>query len=158
MQLTRADVAVIANGGAAALRAVPSPALRRHGRQHDREDCMKITFGETALPKSGAVVVGVSEGSKLTPSAAELDRRTGGVLKRAIAASRFTGKKDELLSIVAPAKLALSRIVLAGLGKPSAGPATHKQPLAATPPAHLKPPCETAAPEALSPHGGSHHA
>src|SRR5260370_35447927 len=81
---------------------------------------MKITFGEPPLPRTGAVVVGVKEEGKLTPTAAELDRRTGGVLKRAIAASRFTGKKDELLSIVAPAKLAISRIVLAGHGKPSA--------------------------------------
>jgi leucyl aminopeptidase len=112
---------------------------------------MKITFGETALPKSGAVVVGVSEGSKLTPSAAELDRRTGGVLKRAIAASRFTGKKDELLSIVAPAKLALSRIVLAGLGKPSAVTATQIQALGGTLLAHLNTAGETAATVALDP-------
>src|SRR5258706_6636568 len=84
-----------------------------------REDCMKITFGEPALPKTGAVVVGVKEEGKLTPTAAELDRRTGGALKRAIAASRFSGKKDELLSVVAPANLVLSRIVLPGLGQPS---------------------------------------
>ena len=34
---------------------------------------------------------------------------------------RFSGKKGELLPIVAPANLPLSRIVLAGLGKPDAG-------------------------------------
>ncbi len=78
---------------------------------------MKISFGEIALPKSGAVVVGVLEGGTLSPSAADLDKRTGGAVKRAIAASRFTGKKDELLAVLAPANLGLSRIVLAGLGK-----------------------------------------
>src|SRR5258707_5121138 len=88
---------------------------------------MKIRFGEPALPKPGAVVVGVKEEGKLPPTAAELDRRTGGALKRAIAASRFSRKKDELLSVVAPANLGLSRIVLAGLGKPSAVAATPMQ-------------------------------
>jgi leucyl aminopeptidase len=78
---------------------------------------MKINFAEPALPKSGAVIVGVLEESKLSPAAADLDKRTGGALKRAIAASRFTGKKDELLAVLAPANLDLSRIVLAGLGK-----------------------------------------
>ena len=81
---------------------------------------MKITFGEPALPKTGAVVVGVLEDGKLTPTAAELDRRSGGALRRAIAAGRFSGKKDELLAILAPANLTLSSVVLAGLGKPSA--------------------------------------
>ncbi len=81
---------------------------------------MKITFGEPALPKTGAVVVGVLEDGKLTPTAADLDRRSGGALRRAIAAGRFSGKKDELLAILAPANLTLSSVVLAGLGKPSA--------------------------------------
>src|SRR5882672_12423210 len=84
------------------------------------EDRMKITFGEPALPKTGAIVVGVLEEGKLMPTAAALDHSSGGALRRAIAASRFTGKKDELLALLAPANLAVSRIVLAGLGKPSA--------------------------------------
>ena len=106
---------------------------------------MKITFGEPALPKTGAVVVGVSEEGKLSPTAAAFDRRTGGALKRAIAASRFSGKKDELLSVVAPANLALSRIVLAGLGKPSAVAATQMQALGGMLLAHLNAAGETAA-------------
>src|SRR5258707_1726198 len=112
---------------------------------------MKIRFGEPALPKPGAVVVGVKEEGKLPPTAAELDRRTGGALKRAIAASRFSGKKDELLSVVAPANLALSRIVLAGLGKPSAVAATQMQTLGGALLAHLNAAGETAATVALDP-------
>jgi leucyl aminopeptidase len=80
---------------------------------------MKIRFTEPSQPDSGAVVVGVCEEGALTPAARRLDEATSGAITRAVsAAPRFSGKKDELLSIVAPANLPVSRIVLAGLGKP----------------------------------------
>jgi leucyl aminopeptidase len=80
---------------------------------------MKISFVEPDQARSGAVVVGVWEEGALTPAARRLDETTGGAITRAIAASpRFKGKKDELLPIVGPANLSVSRIVLAGLGKP----------------------------------------
>ena len=78
---------------------------------------MKISFADASVPKSGTVVVGVSEDRVLSPSAAALDRDTGGALVRAMAASRFNGKKEQLLSILSPANLPIGRIVLAGLGK-----------------------------------------
>ncbi len=106
---------------------------------------MKITFGELALPKTGAGVVGVLEEGKLTPTAAALDRSSGGALKRAIAASRFSGKKDELLAVLAPANLAVSRIILAGLGKPAAVTAAQLQSLGGQLLAHLNAAGETAA-------------
>src|SRR5471030_1346577 len=112
---------------------------------HSREDRMKTTFGELALPKSGAVVVGVLEDGALTPSAAALDTATDGSVRRAIAASRFSGKKDELLAILAPAKLPLARIVLAGLGKASAIDAAQMQALGGAVLAHLNSAGETEA-------------
>ncbi len=86
---------------------------------------MKISFAEFEPPRppgdGGAVVVGVWEEGALTVPARQLDELSGGAISRAIAASpRFHGKKSELLPIVAPANLAASRIVLAGLGKPGA--------------------------------------
>ena len=78
---------------------------------------MKITFSKPGLPAKGALVVGVYEGKKLTQSAAELDRKTKGALTRAIAGSRFVGKIRQILSILAPAGIDASRIVLLGLGK-----------------------------------------
>jgi len=79
---------------------------------------MKIGFVEPDLPRSGAVVVGVWEEAVLTPAARRLDEATGGAITRALsAAPRFKGKKDELLPIIAPANLSVSRIVLSGLGK-----------------------------------------
>jgi leucyl aminopeptidase len=61
--------------------------------------------------------VGVGEARALTPVAAALDKETGGALARAMAAGRFTGKKGEVLAVLAPANLAVSSVVLAGLGK-----------------------------------------
>jgi leucyl aminopeptidase len=81
---------------------------------------MRIVFAEPGRPKSGTIVVGVLEDRKLSPTAAALDKDTGGALKRAIAASRFTGRKDEVLGVLAPSGLALGRIVLLGLGKAQA--------------------------------------
>ena len=82
---------------------------------------MKISFAEFAVPRSGAVAVGAWEGGELTPAARLIDEETGGAVSRAVAAApRFRGKKNELLPIIGPAKLALSRIIVAGLGKPDA--------------------------------------
>jgi len=82
---------------------------------------MKISFDEPDLPRSGAVVVGIWEEGALTASARRLDEATSGAITRALgAATRFSGKKDEFLPIIAPANLSVSRILLAGLGKPGA--------------------------------------
>ncbi len=77
---------------------------------------MRISFASPGLPESGGLVVGCFESKKLSPLAAELDKKTGGALKRAIEGSRFTGHRGEMLEIVAPAKLKNSRILLVGLG------------------------------------------
>ncbi|OIQ94510.1 cytosol aminopeptidase [mine drainage metagenome] len=78
---------------------------------------MKISFAKSALPDEGALVVGILEGGALPSTAARLDEASGGTLSRAIAASRFEGKKDQSLLLVAPAGLTLSRLLLLGLGK-----------------------------------------
>ncbi len=78
---------------------------------------MKIAFSKPEAPASGAYVVGILEDRKLTPAAAALDKKTGGVVTRAMATTRFKGKKDEFLDVVAPKGVPFGRIVLAGLGK-----------------------------------------
>jgi leucyl aminopeptidase len=78
---------------------------------------MKIAFAKPEQTNSGTLIVGVSEDRKLTPSAAALDKKSGGILTRAMGASRFKGKKDDLLDIVAPKGLPVARILLVGLGK-----------------------------------------
>jgi leucyl aminopeptidase len=81
---------------------------------------MKIAFAKPQLPAEGAVIVGVLEGKILTPSAKMLDEQAKGGLSRAIAASRFEGKKDQSLTVLAPAGLEVNRVVLVGLGKATA--------------------------------------
>ena len=81
---------------------------------------MKIGFAEPSRPKSGTIVVGVTEERTLTPTGTALDKESGGALKRAMDSSRFTGRKDEVLGVLAPTKLEVGRVLLIGLGKPGA--------------------------------------
>ena len=99
---------------------------------------MKIRFAEPDQPRSGAVVVGVWEEGVLTSAARRLDEATAGAVTRALSAgSRFSGKKDQLLPIVGPANLLVSRIVLAGLGNPDSTDARSLQQLGGNLVAHL---------------------
>ena len=78
---------------------------------------MRISIAAPAQPKSGAIAGLVTDGGTLTASLADLDGRLGGALTRAIKGSRFSGGKGEMLEVVAPAGLSVSRVVLLGLGK-----------------------------------------
>jgi len=78
---------------------------------------MKIAFAKPGLPQSGSLAVGILDSAVLTPTAQLADDATNGALHRAIAASRFTGKADQVLEIVTPAGLNVDRIILVGLGK-----------------------------------------
>jgi leucyl aminopeptidase len=78
---------------------------------------MKITFSEPALPKSGAVVLGVGQGKKLGAVAKEVDKASGGAISRALEVSSFEGKAKQLLEIVAPAGVPYSRVLLCGTGE-----------------------------------------
>ncbi len=78
---------------------------------------MRVRFSEPIPPQTGTVAVGVEAGRKLTPAAADIDKRSGGALKRAMAASRFKGGDEQVLDLLAPARPAFDRVVLLGLGK-----------------------------------------
>ena len=78
---------------------------------------MKISFAAPKLPRSGALAVGVLEGGELGATAAEVDKVTDGALSRAIGSSRFSGKSNQTLVLNAPVGVAVSRVVLVGLGK-----------------------------------------
>lgn len=80
---------------------------------------MKITFERAALPAQHAAVLFVAADGELGEQGKKLDAKTGGSIKRAIAAGQFKGNKGDVLSLLVPAKTKLSRIVLVGIGKPS---------------------------------------
>ena len=77
---------------------------------------MKVAFSDLALPRSGALVV-TTTAKRLTGLAAEVDGKTGGALKRAIAASRFEAKADQWVEVLGPKGIAVSRVLLCGLGE-----------------------------------------
>jgi leucyl aminopeptidase len=78
---------------------------------------MDITFAKPGVPTTGALAVAVFEESRLSSVAAAIDRKTKGALSRAMEASRFAGKRNQTLSLLAPDGLKLGRIILIGLGK-----------------------------------------
>jgi len=78
---------------------------------------MQISFADLSLPKSGALVVLAAEEAPFAGMAAAVDRASGGALARAQAASRFTGGKGQFLELMAPHGVAVSRVLVAGLGK-----------------------------------------
>jgi leucyl aminopeptidase len=89
---------------------------------------MKISFAAPRMPRSGTVVVAVMEDRKMSPHAIEIDKQTGGAIKRAMEASRFTGKSDETLMIPAPANTGdVARVMLIGVGKPRLGDRSVRQ-------------------------------
>ena len=107
---------------------------------------MDIRFAEFSLPQSGAVVVGVWEERVLTASARRLDEATCGAVVRAVAAApRFHGKKNELVPLIGPPGLPVSRIVVVGLGKPEAVEARMLEDLGGNLVAHLNGAGETEA-------------
>ncbi|HYX00926.1 MAG TPA: leucyl aminopeptidase [Reyranella sp.] len=77
---------------------------------------MKVEF--SAFPKafSGNVVVFVGADKQLLASAQAIDKELGGAIKRAIDASRFTGAKNQSLTLLAQGNIA--RLTLVGIGKP----------------------------------------
>ena len=79
---------------------------------------MNLSFARTALDVPGALVIGAWEGRKLAGRAAELDRAAGGAIRRALEHARFEGKTGQALTILAPAEIKASRIVLLGMGDP----------------------------------------
>ena len=82
---------------------------------------MQISFITPASKvQAGSWVVAASEGRALTPAAVKADKASGGALTRALKFSRFTGKSGEFVEVAAPEGLAVSRLLLVGLGKPSA--------------------------------------
>jgi len=81
---------------------------------------MKITFATAQIPTKGVVLLTVALGQNLGDWGHKLDKKMAGGLKKAMVAANFTGKKDEVAQILAPAKTRLERIFLLGIGKPEA--------------------------------------
>lgn len=79
---------------------------------------MKITFAELAktLPSDDVLIFPVGQDKKLSPLAAALDKKTGGLLTKALKAPSFSGKKGQYATVMLPDDMKTSHALLAGLG------------------------------------------
>jgi leucyl aminopeptidase len=80
-------------------------------------DARKLGFAPFAIPPKGVLIMFCEEGVKLGPAARKALAPAGDLVERAAAADRFTGKSGSALELVAPAGLAVSRLVILGVGK-----------------------------------------
>ena len=81
---------------------------------------MNVSFAKIAMPRSGTLVVTVTDKGALSASAARLDTELGGFIKRAVATAKFQGRRGQTLSRMSPKAKGVTRIVLFGLGAPDA--------------------------------------
>jgi len=79
---------------------------------------MNVTFADFSTPKTGALAVFAAEGKPLSGQAAEIDKKTGGALKRAIKAADFKATKGQMIDLLSPKGITVARVVVVGLGKP----------------------------------------
>ncbi|MBK18006.1 MAG: leucyl aminopeptidase [Rhodospirillaceae bacterium] len=80
---------------------------------------MRVTFASPDQKRTGAYVVFAMDGGKLSASAGDLDKATGGGLKRALKNSKFKGRRGQTLTVLGPRGVKASRIVILGIGKPN---------------------------------------
>ena len=77
---------------------------------------LKITFAADLIPGQNALVLTIAEKGQLGEQGKKLDKKLGGAISRAIEASHFTGAASQTLTLLAPAKTRLTRLVLVGIG------------------------------------------
>jgi len=78
---------------------------------------MKISFSESLKKEADALALFAGDGPTLGEAGKNYDKVTGGALTRAFKAGRFSGQPGQVITVMAPANLGFSRIVVAGLGK-----------------------------------------
>ena len=79
---------------------------------------MDIAFAAPTRPEQGTWVVLAARDGALGPTGAELDRRSGGALQRAIADWGSNFKRGEAIELRYPPGLELDRVLVLSLGKP----------------------------------------
>jgi leucyl aminopeptidase len=77
-----------------------------------------IAFVKPALPRSGALVLPLTEDAPLAGLAKQADEATGGAIARGLEAAKFKGRKGQSTTLWAPGG-GLSKVVAIGLGKAS---------------------------------------
>ncbi len=80
-------------------------------------DRFDISFAPLIADPEPITVVLVADGCELGPKAKDLDAKSAGAITKAAAASDFKGKYKSSIEVLAPAKVAVDRLLIAGAGK-----------------------------------------
>ena len=94
------------------------PSLDRAGAGRERLQAWKSLIEPGTLPDRGTLVVPIASDGTLGTVAAELDRVSGGLIGRALAAGAGGLKHGRIIDLLLPAGLSLDRLLLLALGKP----------------------------------------
>jgi leucyl aminopeptidase len=89
---------------------------------------LKIAFSPDNIPGQNALILTIAEKNQLGEQGVKLNRKLGGAIIRAMETSHFTGAKGATLTILAPSRTRLTRLVLVGIGdaaKADAGTFNH---------------------------------
>src|SRR6185437_13621116 len=82
-------------------------------------DRLEITFAPLNADPETVTVVLAGDGLALGTKARELESKSAGAVSKAAAAADYKGKYKSTIEILAPAKLGIDRLLVAGLGKTS---------------------------------------
>jgi len=80
---------------------------------------MKINFVELTAVKSkpdAVLIFPVGEDKKLGAFATVIDKQSGGLLTKALAGAKFTGKRGQFICLATPKAVKAERVILAGVG------------------------------------------
>lgn len=77
---------------------------------------MEINFKQISIPQKGALILVLGDDLKLSGFAAEINKKTGGLIAKATKSGQFTGKKGTIFSFIAPDSVPFSNIVFIGKG------------------------------------------
>jgi leucyl aminopeptidase len=83
-------------------------------------DRFEVTFAPLSADPETVTALLAGEGLELGSKARELDSKSAGSVSKAAAAADFKGKYKSTIEILAPAKLGIDRLIVAGLGKDGA--------------------------------------
>ncbi len=83
-------------------------------------DRFEVTFAPLSADPETVTALLAGEGLELGSKARELDSKSAGSVSKAAAAADFKGKYKTTIEILAPAKLGIDRLIVAGLGKDGA--------------------------------------
>ena len=78
---------------------------------------MKIQFLKKETKEKGALAIFATDGNKLTFKGQRLNEAAKGAIKKALKASRFTGKKGQATTLMPAPASGYDRIFVVGLGK-----------------------------------------